>query len=73
MLDVWFKSVSFGAERAWTYRLPETIMQDVTLLLFLEPYAILLSADILGNICLWGGHVPPSCPNARPHRTPVGV
>jgi hypothetical protein len=31
-----------------------TPIQDVTLLLFLEPYAILLSADILGNICLWG-------------------
>ncbi|KAJ1476592.1 hypothetical protein T484DRAFT_1824381 [Baffinella frigidus] len=41
-------------------------MQDVTLLLFLEPYAILLSADILGNICLWGGHVPPSCTPIEP-------
>mmetsp|Transcript_3586 Transcript_3586/g.12606 ORF Transcript_3586/g.12606 Transcript_3586/m.12606 type:complete len:910 (-) Transcript_3586:797-3526(-) len=32
--------------------------QDVTVLTFLEPFPLLLSADILGNVCLWG--MPPA-------------
>jgi WD40 repeat protein len=35
--------------------------QDVTHLQFLDPYPVLLSTDILGNVCVWG--MPnPKCP-----------
>ena len=40
--------------------------QDVTALEFLEPYPVLVSADILGNVVLWG--MPPGPPSTGSSR-----
>jgi WD40 repeat protein len=45
--------------------------QDVTHLAFLEPYPALLSADILGNVCVWG--MPPGPVEHRFSTLPVSL